>query len=259
MTGAAVLCGSAALRGGAGIVQVACPADVQNVVAVGNPCYMTFGIPQYATCTYSEAGISECVGFCQSASVIALGPGLGRRPEVIQLVTSLLEAHPTIPVVLDADGITVLSPIPESIRNRTVPLVLTPHPGEFAGLPNMTVAEVQANREQLAAEFARQHNVVLLLKGHRTIITDGERIAFNPTGNPGMATGGSGDVLTGLIAALIAQGLSGFDAAQLGAWVHGRAGDLAASEGSQVSLIASDLLDYLPRAFREHETVTPHP
>ena len=259
MTGAAVLCGSAALRGGAGIVQVACPADVQSIVAVGNPCYMTFGIPQYATGTDSEAGIAECIGFCQSASVIAIGPGLGRRPEVIQLVTSLLEAHPTIPIVLDADGITVLSPLPEAVRNRTAPLVLTPHPGEFAGLLNIPIAEVQANREQLAVEFARQHNVVLLLKGHRTIITDGERIAFNPTGNPGMATGGSGDVLTGLIAALIAQGLSGFDAAQLGAWIHGRAGDLAANEGSQVSMIASDLLDYLPQVFREIEPLMSRP
>ena len=133
------------------------------------------------------------------------------------------------------------------------PAVLTPHPGEFARLMRSSVAQVQAGRSECAVRFARDHHVVLVLKGHGTVVTDGERIYINSTGNPGMATGGSGDVLTGLLSALIAQGMTSFDAAVLGVYAHGLAGDLAARELGKVSLIASDLLDYLPDALRTVE------
>lgn len=254
MTGAAVLCGSAALRGGAGLVQVACPADIQHVVAAGNPCYTTAGIATRADGTYSEACLEELARLADPADVVAVGPGLGDREDVGFLVRALLVMLPNKPVVLDADGLNVLAPLKaDGLPERAGPLLLTPHPGEFARLLGIPTAEVQADRERLAVEFGRRHKLVLLLKGHQTVVTDGQRVYRNDTGNPGMATGGAGDVLTGLIAALIGQGLSAFDAAALGAWVHGRAGDLAAGELGQVALTATDLLDYLPGVFRELE------
>lgn len=248
MSGAAVLSGSAALKGGAGLVRVACPAEVQSIVAAGNPCYTTAGIPHHADGTYSETSIAAVNELTAASDVVTIGPGLGNRPDVAMLVSSVLGELGAKPVVVDADGLNALSPLTEAVNG---PAVFTPHPGEFARLTGKTTAEVQANRVPLAVEFASRFRVVLLLKGPRTIVTDGSRIYHNTTGNPGMATGGTGDVLTGVIAALIGQGLSPFDAATLGAWVHGHAGDLAAADLTQVCLTAADILAYLPRAFRE--------
>ncbi|HET6573550.1 MAG TPA: NAD(P)H-hydrate dehydratase [Fimbriiglobus sp.] len=249
MSGAAVLCGSAALRGGAGLVQVACPADVQPVVAAGNPCYTTASIAGRADGTFSEACLEQLARLAEPADVLAVGPGLGDREDVGFLVRGLLVRLPNKPVVLDADGLNVLAPLKDDdLPERPGPLVLTPHPGEFARLLGVPTSQVQADRERLAVDFCQRHKLVLVLKGHRTVVTDGQRVYRNDTGNPGMATGGSGDVLTGLIAALVGQGLSAFDAATLGAWTHGRAGDLAAGELGQVALTATDLLDYLPGA-----------
>lgn len=254
MTGAAVLAGSAALRCGAGLVRVACPADVLPVVAAGNPCYTTAPLPIHADGTYSESSAGELVRLAADTDALAVGPGLGNRPDVGLLVRAVLAGVPERPVVLDADALNVLSPLePEGLPKRPGPVVMTPHPGEFARLLGVKTAEVQADRVRLAREFAARHNAVLLLKGHRTIITDGRTHRENETGNPGMATGGCGDVLTGAIAALIAQGMPAFAAAHLGAWIHGRAGDLAAADLSQVALTAADLLDYLPRVFMELE------
>jgi len=249
MSGAAILSGSSALRGGAGLVTVACPCEVQAIVAHGNPCYMTHGIPQHANCTYSEASAMELLPVAEAASVLAIGPGLGNRPDVRHLVLSLLQVDK--PTVLDADGLNVLLTIPEELASRKSPIVMTPHPGEFAHLLGITTAEVQANRQALAVEFAKRWHVILLLKGHGTIVTDGNRVYMNATGNPGMATGGSGDVLTGLTAAFLMQGLPVFEATVLAAWVHGRAGDLAADSVGQVAMTASDILSHLPTAIRE--------
>ncbi len=243
MSGAAVLTGSAALRSGAGLVTVACPAAVQDIVAMGNACYTTFG--------FSE--LASLVELATKCDVLAIGPGLGLAPETATMVRAILDAFPAKPIVLDADGLMNLLPLPESIRTRATPIVMTPHPGEFARLTGRTANEISANREALAIAFAAQHRVVLLLKGHQTIVTDGVQVTTNETGNPGMATGGTGDVLTGVIAAFIGQGFLPFAAAVLGAHVHGRAGDLAAETLGMVSLIASDLLDHLPKAIRERQ------
>jgi NAD(P)H-hydrate epimerase len=210
-------------------------------------------LPLHADGTYSESSIAEAVRLGTQADVLAVGPGLGNRPDVAALVRGLLADLPDKPIVLDADGLNVLAPLTAELPPRTGPLVLTPHPGELARLLGITAAEVQADRQTHAVSFAQRLNAVLLLKGHGTLVTDGRRLYRNATGNPGMATGGSGDVLTGLIAALVGQGLTAFDAAALGAWAHGRAGDAAAAELSQVALTAADLLDYLPRVFRDLE------
>jgi NAD(P)H-hydrate epimerase len=252
MAGAAVLCGSAALRGGAGLVQVACSRDIQDVVAGGNPCYTTLGLPMNRAggFTFDPPLIDEVVRSGEQSAAVAIGPGLGARPDVGDLVRALLIRMRDKPVVLDADALNVLPLTPESFRTRPGDVVMTPHPGEFARFCKTTAAGVQANREGLAVPFAKAWKSVLLLKGHRTIVTDGTRVFTNPTGNPGMATGGCGDVLTGLIAALIGQGMPAFDAACLGAWAHGRAGDLAAAKIGPVGITAADLLDHLPAGIR---------
>ena len=254
MAGAAVLTGRGALRGGAGLVRVACPMSVQDVVATGHPCYTTVGIRQHTDGGYSEGAAEELVELARAADVVAVGPGLGRGEGVAEFVRGLVGGLPELPVVLDADGLNAVAPFAEGFAGRAEPLVLTPHPGEFARLLGVPVAEVVAKREVLAVAFAAQTGVVLLLKGAATLVTDGRRLYRNTTGNPGMATGGSGDVLTGVVAALVAQGLTAFDAAVLGAYVHGRAGDVAATHLGQTALVATDILDHMPAAFRELET-----
>jgi NAD(P)H-hydrate epimerase len=249
MSGAAVLCGSAALRGGAGLVRVALPAEILPIVAAANPCYLTAPLPQDDRGLLSRQAQPELLALARANQVVALGPGLGQSDAITELVAALV-TQVTAPLVLDADGLNAVQHRTEVLRQRPAPTVLTPHPGEFARLIQSDVPHVQQQRQELAVHFAAEHGVVLLLKGHGTVVTDGRRVYLNPTGNPGMATGGTGDVLTGLIAALLGQGLEAFAAAQLGAYVHGLAGDLARDDLGETSLIASDLLLYLPRALR---------
>ncbi len=248
MTGAAILCGSGALRGGAGLVTVATPEPALPVVAAGNPCYLTNPLPADEHGRIAAGARAAVLDAAGRGSVVACGPGLGQSQGVIEAVTALL-THSDRPLVLDADGLNVVAPNPHVLRRRP-PLVITPHPGELARLLDTTTKDVLADRENLAVRFAAANGLVLVLKGHQTLVTDGRRLYRNATGNPGMATGGTGDVLTGLVAALLGQGLEPFAAAQLGAHLHGLAGDLARDELGEVSLIASDLLTYLPRAFR---------
>jgi NAD(P)H-hydrate epimerase len=197
-----------------------------------------------------RTALPELLALKDNSDVVALGPGLGRRPEVTDVVSALLSAVDR-PLVLDADGLNAISGGQGKLKAE-FPRILTPHPGEFARLTGQDVKTVQANRRELAADYARANDVILVLKGEGTLVTDGRRIYQNRSGNPGMATGGSGDVLTGLIAALLGQKLEPFAAAQLGVYIHGRAGDLAAAEMGEAGMIASDLLHQLPRALREH-------
>src|SRR6185437_17117845 len=183
--------------------------------------------------------------------VAELGPGLGQSAELGDMLAFVLE-QTTGSLVLDADALNVLVGRLGALRKHRGPIVMTPHPGEFARLLGCDIPTVQAQRQELAAEFARTHGVVVVLKGHGTVVTDGQRVYVNTTGNPGMASGGTGDVLGGLIAALLGQKLETFAAAQLGVYLHGLAGDLARDELGEVSLIATDLLDFLPRAFQQH-------
>jgi NAD(P)H-hydrate epimerase len=250
MSGAAILCATAALRGGAGLVRAAVPADILPIVAAGNPCYMTAPLPHDEQGRLAEPAAAEVLRLAAASDVIAAGPGLGPTPAVAAVVRALL-ARTQAPLVLDADALNVLAGQTEVLRGRAVPPVLTPHPGEFARLLGREVPAEPTQRQELAVRFAAEHGVVLLLKGHGTVISDGRRVAVNTTGNPGMATGGSGDVLTGLIAALLGQHLEPFAAAQLGAHLHGLAGDLARDDLGEVSLIATDLIAYLPRALRQ--------
>ncbi len=257
MSGAPSLAGMGALRGGAGLVYVAVPSEILPIVAAIEPSYLTIPLA-----TDEEHGCLSADGLkglrqaCEGKDAIALGPGLGTSRGVTAIVTALF-AELTQPMVVDADALNVLADQKPGFSKEAGllkaagPRILTPHPGEFARLIGSDIATVQSQRAKLAAEFAATHGVIVLLKGQGTVITDGDRVAINRTGNPGMATGGSGDVLTGLIAALLAQGMQPFEAAQLGAHLHGLAGDLAAVELSQPGLIASDLPRYLAAAWRK--------
>ncbi len=251
MTGAAILTATAALRSGAGLVQVACPKSSQPVIAAGYPCYTTIPLSEDADGVIDEANPTSLLKRIESATVVAVGPGLGRSHSLDALVRSLV-FHRSKPTVLDADGLNAVAGSDPSRLRGNVPLVLTPHPGEFARLTGQTPEAVAKLREDLAVDFAQASGCVVVLKGHRSIITDGTRMAINTTGNAGMATGGAGDVLTGIIAALIGQGMPAFEAAQLGTHIHGRAGDLAAAEFGMVSLTAHDIVEWLPKAFCEN-------
>ncbi len=254
MSGAAVLCGTAALRGGAGTVQVAVPAGIQPVVATGQPCVTTAGLPETDCGQVAANALPELLSLSARADAVAIGPGLGAGAAVGWVVRGLLERS-SIPIVLDADGLNALAPLKNNELIRPdKPTVLTPHPGELARLVGKSTPEVLRERETQAIGFAREQRLVLVLKGANTLVTDGRRLYVNRTGNPGMATGGSGDVLTGLIAALLGQKLEPFAAAQLGVYLHGLAGDLARDDLGEEGLIATDLLSWLPKAFVKHRS-----
>jgi NAD(P)H-hydrate epimerase len=193
------------------------------------------------------------LSLAEASDVIAVGPGLGRSAALSQLMLGLL-SRCARPMVLDADGLNNLGDASAALKQRAGPVVITPHPGEFARLIKAQTAQVQAQRRELAAALALECGIVVVLKGHATVVTDGRRLYCNTTGNPGMATAGSGDVLTGLIAALLGQGLEPFAAAQLGVYLHGLAGDLARTGVGDVGLIAADLIEYLPTARRQYVT-----
>jgi ADP-dependent NAD(P)H-hydrate dehydratase len=247
MSGAAILCASAAIRGGAGLVTLAAPEPVIFSAATANPCYITIPLPADDHGHVTAAAEPLLFPAAARSTVIACGPGLGQGSGVTRVVIDLL-ARAAKPCVLDADGLNAVARTPEALRRRE-PTIITPHPGEFARLLGISAAAVQAEREAHAVRFAGARGVVLVLKGHETLVTDGQRLYRNATGNPGMATGGTGDVLTGLIAALLGQKVEPFAAAQLGVYLHGLAGDLARDAVGEICLTATDLLAWLPRAF----------
>jgi NAD(P)H-hydrate epimerase len=249
MAGAIALAGLATLRSGAGLVTLAVPGFVQELVASFEASYMTRGLVDEDGRLAAPAADS-ILELAEGATVIAVGPGLGRDPALTTLVAKLYRKIEK-PMVVDADGLFALAQTVGLLDKPAGPRILTPHPGEFERLTHERLED--DGRVAAAANLALRDSsgqTVVLLKGHETIVTDGRRFSVNHTGNPGMATGGAGDVLTGVITALLCQGLAPFEAARLGAYVHGLAGDLAAEERGQVSLIASDLIEYLPQAFR---------
>jgi NAD(P)H-hydrate epimerase len=229
-TGAAYLAGVGALRSGAGLVTVATPADCQPIVAAMAPDYMTEPI----------------------ADVVAIGPGLGQGPSTRQFVQALVD-RATMPLVVDADGLNAFADDPDKLSGREGrDVIITPHPGEMARLVGMSTDEVQASRLEIARNFAVAHRVYVVLKGHRTLIaTPDEKVFINPTGNPGMATGGTGDVLTGMIAAWLSQLLDAEAACKLAVYLHGMAGDLAEADEGEVSMTAADVAGHVGDAVLE--------
>jgi NAD(P)H-hydrate epimerase len=261
-TGAAHLAGLGALRSGAGLVTVATPRGCVPIVAAMAPEYLTAPLEEDENGLVSEAAIGRVIGI--RADVVAAGPGLGRGGGVAAFVRGLVEGVPTT-LVLDADAINAFADDPDRLQGREgAEIVITPHPGEMARLLGVGVGDVQADRVESARGFAVTHRVYVVLKGHRTVIATPEgRVYLNPTGNPGMATGGTGDVLTGAIAAWCAQGLAVEAACKLGVYLHGLAGDLAEADEGAVAMTAGDLAARLGDAVleltarRKHGTTTP--
>lgn len=249
MSGAITLAALAALRGGSGLVTVAVPAGIQQVVARQEPSYMTAGLPQDGEGQFASGALAAIDDQLSTYDAVGCGPGMGQSAAAGELARQLYNSLGA-PLVMDADALNVLA----GEFSRLQPAgarILTPHPGEFRRLAGRDFDD-RAASEQAARQWAADHRLVLVLKGQRTLITDGESSFNNQTGNPGMATGGCGDVLTGLIVALLGQGLAPLAAARLGVYLHGLAGDLAAEAVGEVSLIASDLLEQLPRAIQQH-------
>ena len=249
LAGAIALAGAGALRSGAGRVTIACPFEVQPTVAQFEPSYMAYPLPDDGTghIDFPKCG-RELEGLLETATSLVVGPGLGRTDKTFALIRWVLECV-TIPTVLDADGLNNLEGRTQLLENIRRPIILTPHPKEFSRLSGATVEAIQADREGHATGLAQRLGVIVVLKGTGTLVTDGNRVYTNKTGNPGMATGGAGDVLGGVIAALIGQGLDAFEAAVLGVYAHGLAGDIAKDQNGEVGMIAGDIVDSLADAF----------
>ncbi len=247
-TGAAALAGNAAVRSGCGLVTVATPAAVHDIIEVKLTEAMSCPLADQDGLLSLQAQL-PIEQLLVERQALAIGPGLGQSADLVELL-KLLVTSAAVPMVVDADGLNLLAGQLDCLQGRGAqPLIMTPHPGEMSRLTGLTVNEIEANRFEIAQNFAVKHGVVLLLKGARTIIAapDG-RVNINSTGNDGLASGGSGDVLTGLIGGLLAQGIDGFSAATLGAWLHGRAAELVADLYGTAGMAASDLLPQLPLA-----------
>lgn len=248
MSGAACLAGTGALRSGAGLVFLAIPESIQTIVASWNPCYLTIPLKLDQDSQLTPKSETELFNQIHSFDAVAIGPGCGQQAWFRKLTLKLFaELKQTL--IVDADALNALAASDTPLPNTTGPRILTPHPGEFSRLINKPIQEIEQQREAFATTFAKEHGLILVLKGAHTIITDGTRLAINTTGNSGMATGGSGDVLTGILTALVGQGMPVFEAAQLAAHLHGLAGDRAAQDLSEPAMIAADLPDYLPEAW----------
>ena len=248
MAGAAALVGNGALRAGAGLVRIATPDAALDTVAALAPCCTTAPLPDDGACLRAEAA-DAVLTLAEGQGALAVGPGLGRTRGVSAVVRALLEGL-DVPIVLDADGLNAIADeaaaILKSASNR---VILTPHPSEAARLLGASVKDVQADREGAVQRLAAL-GAVAVLKGAGTLVCDGERLYVNKTGNPGMATAGAGDVLTGMLAALLAGGMPPFEAAVLAVRAHGRAGDLAAERLGRIGMTALDLLGCVSEALR---------
>lgn len=249
MTGAAALTSAGALRAGAGLVTLGTPKSLNPILEVKLTEVMTLPLPETTEGSLALEAKSHIIETVErTQSVLAIGPGLSQHPETVALVHNLVCESDT-PTVIDADGINALSKSKDILSSLSPQTVLTPHPGEMARLIGGTVETLERDRIGIAQQFAQAHNVTLVLKGAPTVIAGGNgEVWINSTGNPGMATGGMGDVLTGLIAGLIAQKISPFDAAVLGVYLHGLAGDIVAESIGLHGLMAGDVLNSVPKA-----------
>lgn len=250
-TGAAYLTSQAALLSGSGLVTLAVGKSIYPIMAGKLTEVMVR--PFFETKDFSLSLLAEkdILNYCQRCDCIAMGPGISQNKDTQGLVRNVVNKIEK-PIVLDADGLNAFAGHLESLRKTGAPLILTPHPGEMARLAGKDVAQIQDNRKDIALSFAHQYNIVLVLKGHETIVADASgEYYINETGNAGMATGGAGDILTGMIASFIGQGIDPFDAAIAGVYLHGLAGDIAAKEKGMLSLIATDLLNKLPDVLKK--------
>jgi len=259
-SGAAAMAGMAALRSGAGLSTVVVPKSILSTVAGFHPELMTEPLAETKAGSISLRALRGLEKLAESMTVLAIGPGISRVPETSKLVRALVKKQ-NLPVVLDADGLNAFAGHASELNGKGRSPIITPHPGEMARLLGSTVAAVQRDRINVARTFARKHQVIVVLKGHRTLIADsGGEVWVNTTGNPGMATGGTGDILTGMVAGLVAQNPKRILEAVIAAvYLHGLAGDVAREQMGEHSLVATDLVRTLPEAFRRVQQAAHNP
>ena len=243
-TGAAALAARGALRSGAGLVYLGVPESIYAIEAMKLDEPIVFPLPDAAGKLSGDA-IPEIMQYLPRMDAILIGPGMGQSESILKVVKTVLENFHG-PVVVDADGINVLSAHTDLLRGRAFPTIVTPHDVEFTRLGG----NISVDRVESAAALAIDLGCIVLLKGHETVITDGKVCYTNKTGNPGMAVGGSGDVLAGIIVSLLGQGISPLEAAACGAWLHGAAGDLCAEKLGQYGMLPSDMVEALPRLMK---------
>lgn len=248
MSGAAALAGRSALRAGAGLVRVATPKSVIPIVAAIEPSFTTIPLAEDAAGRISAKAINTILNAAAENDCLAFGPGVGQSGDIQSIVETLIQQQ--IKLIIDADGLNNLSKIKNWPEKLKADLILTPHPGEIARLWSGLLREkLPPKRIDQAAQLALRTKTIVVLKGAGTVVSNGVKVYVNKTGNPGMATAGAGDVLTGVITALIGQHLGNFDAAVLGVYMHGLAGDIAAKKFGRISLIATDIIQSLADAF----------
>ena len=249
LSGAVCLCARAALRSGAGLVTVGVPKSLNSIFEIKLTEAMSLPLADKGGALSQEA-FSNIESFLKKADLVVLGPGVGLGASTKRLIVKIIKEIDK-PMVVDADALTALaSNLEVLLKRKTKTLILTPHLGEFSRLIKLDVGKIKKKRKGLVKGFALRYNLTLVLKGNRTLISDGHRTFENNTGNPGMATAGSGDVLLGIIAGLLSQGVGQFEAAKAGVYLHGLAGDSAARDKTENCLIASDIIEYLPKAIK---------
>jgi NAD(P)H-hydrate epimerase len=249
-TGAAIMAGKAALKMGAGLVTAGVPKSCLSIVARSMMELMTESLPETEKGTLSEKALPEILRLLKDKDALMLGPGISTHSSTKELMLSLLP-HIKVPVVLDADALNILASKPDLLKSLSKPAVLTPHPGEFARLVKLSTKDVLDKRLELVPRFAAKYGIYVVLKGYRTLTATPEGKTFiNPTGNPGMATAGSGDVLSGMIASMIIQEKNFLDAILAAIYVHGLSGDIGAARLGEKSLTAGDMITNLPAAVK---------
>jgi ADP-dependent NAD(P)H-hydrate dehydratase / NAD(P)H-hydrate epimerase len=250
MTGAAYLSSEAAIISGAGLVTLALPNSLNPIMQRKLIEVMTLPLPETKEASLSRAGYNQIIDFTKKSDCVLIGPGLSRNSQTQALIRSLIKNIKS-PMVIDADALNALAGHLDIMYcNRQT--IITPHPGEMARLIGKKTPLVVKDKKTVAKKFASKYNVTTVLKGFKTVVASPENSFYiNNTGNPGMASAGCGDVLSGIIAALLAAGMEPFKAARLGVYVHGLAGDITAREKGEISLRARDLLKFLPQAFKK--------
>jgi len=251
-SGAALLCAESTLRAGAGTVTIGVPQSI-NPAIIKNKTkeVMTLPLPEATVGSLSLAAFSKIKLFLKNTDVLIIGPGLGNDKSTYALVRKIVKSS-NLPMVIDADALGALRHHLGILKQHKGKVILTPHAKEMAGLFNIDIDFIKKNRKLVAKKYAKDYNSIIILKGHASIVADGEgKIFINNTGNPGMATAGSGDVLSGIVGAFLAQGLDAFSAAKYATHIHGLAGDIAAKDKTQIGLIASDIISRIPIALKK--------
>jgi len=250
-SGAGLLCAESALRSGAGSVTLAIPKSI-NLAIIRNKAkeVMTLPLPETKEGTLSLKAFTKISSFLKNADVLIVGPGLGKNASTYALIRKIIRKT-QVPMVLDADALNALNDHLEILKTHRGSLILTPHQREMSLLFGVNLNVIKKNRKLIAKKYAKHYNNIIILKGHNTIVSNGSGQCYiNRTGNPGMATAGSGDVLSGVVGAFLAQGLDAFRAAKFATYIHGLAGDLAAKDKTQIGLIASDIINRIPDAIK---------